>query len=60
MWLRFPLLLTVTKNFAPMQRFGKTTAPSYIKEFKHGVYYGVTCSVPEEREELLTRINEMK
>ena len=29
-----------------MQRFGETTAPSYIKEFKHGVYYGGSCALP--------------
>ena len=26
-----------------MQRFGEATTPSYIKEFKHGVYYGQSC-----------------
>ena len=26
-----------------MQRFGEATTPSYIKEFKNGVYYGVKC-----------------
>ena len=27
-----------------MQRFGEATTPSYIKEFKHGVYYGQSCN----------------
>ena len=30
-----------------MQRFGETTAPSFIKEFKHGVYHGGACRANE-------------
>ena len=41
---RFPWFPFEASNSTPMQRFGKTTAPSYINDIKHGVYFSRECT----------------